>query len=59
MTSELKGNKELEPALPIQDEPSCLCCLHFAVDFDSMPEVLSSKRPSRHPKRHAARPTQD
>ena len=52
MTSELQGNKEVEPAQPIpHDEPSCLCCLHFAVDFDSMPEVLKSKRPSRHPKR--------
>ncbi|HVY61840.1 MAG TPA: hypothetical protein VHF22_09315 [Planctomycetota bacterium] len=53
MTSEVQGNKELEPAQPIphDDQHSCLCCLHFAVDFDSMPEVLKSKRPSRHPKR--------
>ncbi len=52
MTSEVQGSKEVEPAQPIpEDASTCLCCLHFAVDFDSMPEVLKSKRPSRHPKR--------
>jgi hypothetical protein len=52
MTSEVQANKELEPAQPIsEDGPSCLCCLHFAVDFDSMPEVMKGKRLSRQPKR--------
>ncbi len=52
MTSEIQGEKEIEPAQPIPaDEQTCLCCLHFAVDFDSMPEVMKKKRPSRQPKR--------
>jgi hypothetical protein len=53
MTSEIRGNKEVAPPQPIPDEPACLCCLHFAVDFDVMPEARKRFRPSRQPKRHA------
>jgi len=53
MTSELQGSKELVPPQEIAQPPSsCLCCLHFAVDFDVMPQLLDRKRPTRHPKRH-------
>lgn len=54
MTSEVQGARKDDPAPTLPDtgdEPPCLCCLHFAVDFESMPEALKSKRPSRHPKR--------
>ena len=43
MTSEIRGNKEVAAPQPIPDEPGCLCCLHFAVDFDVMPEARKRK----------------
>lgn len=52
MTSELQSSHGLEPAAQIHHDPdSCLCCMHFAVDFDAMPEILNKKRPTRQPKR--------
>ncbi len=59
MTSELQAGKDVETPNLIPEHPghgsACLCCLHFAVDFDSMPEVAArGRRPSRLPKRIAA-----
>jgi hypothetical protein len=53
MTSEVQSTNEVAVPLatPIESKP-CLCCQHFAVDFDSMPEAMKGKRPSRLPKRH-------
>jgi hypothetical protein len=51
MTSEVRDGKQVE-AQALDPEPqTCLCCLHFAMDFDSMPDAFKSKRPSRQPKR--------
>jgi len=52
MTSELQSAQGLEAAeqLPHHTD-GCLCCTHFAVDFDAMPEVMNKKRPSRQAKR--------
>ena len=56
MTSELQSAQRLEPAPQIHHDPDgCLCCMHFAVDFDAMPEVMHRKRPARMPKRALAR----
>lgn len=56
MTSEVPGNHKVEQQSSVAEVDSgasgCLCCQHFAIDFESMPELLKAKRPSRHPKRH-------
>jgi hypothetical protein len=54
MTTYIHGAHKVEeqPSVAVIDEaPDCLCCRHFAVDFESMPELLKAKRPSRQPKR--------
>lgn len=56
MTSGIHAGKDVTLPHPIpeaDDHSTCLCCLHFAVDFDSMPELMKNRRPSRVPKRMA------
>lgn len=50
MTSEVQqGQAEASPIVE-RRQPACLCCCHFAVDLESMPEALGKRR-ARLPKR--------
>lgn len=52
MTSEVSTSQGLEaPQTFPPEQETCACCMHFAVDFDSMPELFGAKRPSRQPKK--------
>ena len=50
MTSELERRREVEAEPLALDRSSCLCCCHFAVDLESIPEA-ADKRRARLPKR--------
>ncbi len=39
MTSELRTAHGLEPASLHSNGPTCLCCCHFAVDLESVPDA--------------------
>ena len=56
MTSEVQQRREEAPPLP-SEETSCLCCCHFAVDLESIPEALDKRR-ARLPKRKHLSPAE-
>ena len=39
------------PRALAREPDDCLCCHHFAVDFDAMPDAQPLKRPTRQAKR--------
>ncbi len=50
MTSELTPRRDVEPLPLSAAHATCLCCAHFAVDLEAMPEA-HDKRRARMPKR--------
>jgi hypothetical protein len=50
VTSEVQPKRQVEAESLDPDGPPCLCCCHFAIDLESMPEE-TGKRRARLPKR--------
>jgi hypothetical protein len=44
MTSELVQRKEEVTASPHSDVPDCLCCFHFAIPIEDLPEHSYGRR---------------
>jgi hypothetical protein len=50
MTSEVQQRQWEATPISERRAPTCLCCCHFAVDLESMPEALGHRR-ARLPKK--------